>query len=80
MINLTRKNTILLICSFLILLAIVVFSIINWDLIHYLFEQLFLGVEFVGDYVKSLGFGGLLCIALVILVCFFFPVISSVPI
>ena len=39
-----------------------------------------MGVEVLKDYVLSLGAVGIICMSIVIIVCFFFPFISSTPI
>ncbi|MBR6737357.1 MAG: TVP38/TMEM64 family protein [Clostridia bacterium] len=77
---LTKKNVILLTLSLTVIIAVTVFSIFNWDVITFLFTQMTTGVDILKEYVLSLGIVGVLCISLIIIVCFFFPVISSVPI
>ncbi len=75
-----KKERLLLALSACILLAIAVFSILNWSTVVYLFRQMLEGVSIVEEYVLSLGVVGVLSIALIIIVCFFFPVISSIPV
>ena len=74
-----NKEKILIILTACIVTVLVTFSIIFWDTIKYLFTQMTAGVEIVKDYVLSLGIVGFIAISLIIIVCFFFPFISSVP-
>ncbi|MBQ7339550.1 MAG: TVP38/TMEM64 family protein [Clostridia bacterium] len=75
-----RKNVWLLILSGVAIAVGVMFSILNWDVITYLFTQMTTGMEIVEDYIRGLGVMGIICISLIIIICFFVPVISSVPI
>ncbi len=75
-----KKEKLLVLLTLLIVLAIVIFSIVNWSAIVYLFKEMIAGVSIVKEYVRSLGLAGILSISVIIIVCFFFPVISSVPI
>ena len=75
----TNKEKILIILTACIVTVLVTFSIIYWDTIKYLFTQMTAGVEIVKDYVLSLGIVGFIAMSLIIIVCFFFPFISSVP-
>lgn len=63
-----------------ILLFIIIFAIFNWDTILYLFHQTVEGAEIVRENILSLGLTGVLAISLIIIVCFFVPVISSIPV
>ena len=56
------------------------FALWNWDSIVCLFQQMLTGVSIVREYVLSLGVAGVLVITLIIIVCFFVPVISSIPV
>jgi len=53
---------------------------LNWETIVFLFKQITTGADIVKEYVEGLGILGIFCISLVIIICFFFPIISSVPI
>lgn len=75
-----KKGIILLITTLTILTTIAIFSILNWDVITYLFKEMNNGVEILKDYVLSYGVKGYISISLIIIFCFFFPFISSVPI
>lgn len=75
-----KKEKLLVLLTLLIVLAIVIFSVANWSAIVYLFKEMIAGVSIVKEYVRSLGLTGILSISVIIIVCFFFPVISSVPI
>ena len=75
-----KKENIILILSLAVILIVGLFSIFNWDTIVYLFTQMLTGVSIVKEYILSLGFIGVLVISLVIIICFFFPVISSIPV
>ncbi|MBR2614938.1 MAG: TVP38/TMEM64 family protein [Clostridia bacterium] len=80
MAKLTKKNIALLVISAIVILTILVFSLLNWETIVFLFKQITTGADIVKEYVEDLGILGILCISLVIIICFFFPFISSVPI
>lgn len=75
-----KKNYVILGVTAIVLLAIIIFSLFNWHTISYLFTQMTTGVEIVGDYILSLGVVGVISISILIVVCYFFPVISSAPI
>lgn len=75
-----KKEILLLVLTACILLAIAVFAVLNWNTVVYLFKQMLDGVSIVKEYVLSLGIAGVLSIGLIIIVCFFFPVISSIPV
>ena len=75
-----KKERLLVLLTFLILLIVAVFSYLNRETLVYLFKQMVTGVSIVKEYVQSLGLMGILAMSLIIIVCFFFPVVSSVPI
>jgi uncharacterized membrane protein YdjX (TVP38/TMEM64 family) len=75
-----KKEKAIIIGTVLILVALVLFSIFNWSTVAYLFHQVSLGAVVVKDYVLSLGITGVIALSIVMIVCFFFPFISSVPI
>ena len=74
-----KERTIILITA-LVLVFIITFSILNWATIKFLFEQVSSGAVVVKEYVQSLGVTGVIAMSIVMIVCFFFPFISSVPI
>ena len=76
----SKKERLILLFTVLILIGILVFSIFEWEVISYLFKQVVSGASIVKDYVLSLGVLGASAITLVIVVLFFFPIISSVPV
>lgn len=76
----SKKERLILLFTALILIGILVFSIFEWEIISYLFKQVVSGASIVKDYVLSLGVLGVIAITLVIVVLFFFPIISSVPV
>lgn len=75
-----KKEILLILCTVCVLLVITVFSILNWGTIIRLFHEMIMGVAIVKEYVLSLGVAGVLAITLIIIACFFFPVVSSVPV
>lgn len=75
-----KKEKAVIIITALMLVFIIIFSIINWDTIIYLFTQLAKGADIVEGYVESLGIMGFIALSLVMIVLFFFPFISPVPI
>lgn len=75
-----RKEKILLLLTASILLALGIFAACNWaDFLH-LFKEMVSGVEIVRESILDMGVAGVLIISLIIIVCFFFPVISSIPV
>lgn len=76
----TKKEKAIIIITAAILVGLIVFSIVNWDMISYLFSQVASGAVVVKEYVLSLGVGGIIAMSIIMIVCFFFPFISSVPI
>ncbi len=78
--KLTLKDKILLSVSATILVALIAFLIAFWDTAYYLLEQMISGVEFVQEYILSFGITGIIAMMLIIIICFFFPFISSMPI
>lgn len=75
-----KKQNYLILLTVGVLLIITVFSILNWEVIIHLFHEMISGVAIVKEYVLSLGIVGVIAISLIIIACFFFPIISSVPI
>jgi len=75
-----KKEKVLFALTALLITTIVTLSVIHWSTIVYLFHEMIYGVAIVKEYVESLGAGGILAISLVIIACFFVPVISSVPV
>ena len=76
----SKKEIILMCLTAAILLTISIFAVCNWSTIVHLFQEMVSGVEIVKDTILDLGIVGLLSISLIIIVCFFFPVISSIPV
>lgn len=75
-----KREVLLLILTGVIITVIAIFSILNWEVIVYLFTQMTSGVAIVKEYILSLGVMGMIAMTLIIIFCFFFPVISSLPI
>lgn len=75
-----KKERILMLITIGILLIITIFSIFNWDTIIHLFQETVAGAAIVKESILSLGLVGVLAISLIIVVCFFVPVISSIPV
>lgn len=76
----TKKEIILLLITAIVLLAIGIFAACNWGDFLHLFKEMVTGVEIVRENILDLGVAGVLIISLIIIVCFFFPVISSIPV
>lgn len=76
----TKKEKILLLITAIVLLAIGIFAACNWGDFLHLFKEMVTGVEIVRENILDLGVAGVLIISLIIIVCFFFPVISSIPV
>ncbi len=76
----SKKEQLLLLATAAVLLAIGIFAACNWEIIVHLFKEMVSGVEIVRESILDLGIAGVLIISLLIIVCFFFPVISSIPV
>ncbi len=74
-----KKERLILLITLCALLFILLFSIFNWEIISFLFNQVVSGASIVKEYVLSLGVVGVIAITLVIVALFFFPIISSIP-
>ncbi|MBR5192275.1 MAG: TVP38/TMEM64 family protein [Clostridia bacterium] len=75
-----KKEIAIIITTAVVLTALIIFSIINWETIVFLFNQVATGADIVQDYVLSLGVVGIIAMAIVMIVCFFFPFVSPLPI
>ncbi len=80
MINLRKRDIILLVVSFTIIAIAITFCLIYWDIVIDLFKKLVSGTEIMKEYVLSLGWVGVASAMLIIIICFFFPFISSLPV
>lgn len=76
----TKKEKILMLLTTAILLTIGIFAACNWSDFVHLFKEMVTGVEIVRENILDLGIAGILIISLIIVICFFFPVISSIPV
>ena len=76
----SKREKLLLAATAAVLLSISIFAIWNWGTIVYLFHEMISGVAIVKETILDLGFPGVLIISLIIIICFFFPVISSIPV
>lgn len=76
----TKKEKILMLITAAVLLAIGIFAAFNWSTFLHLFKEMVTGVEIVRENILDLGIAGVLIISLIIIICFFFPVISSIPV
>ena len=74
-----QKDIVILVVTIAILLAIVLLCAFNWPLVANLFELIVKGKTVVQDYVLSFGILGEAVIAVMLIFCFFFPFISSLP-
>lgn len=76
----SKREKLLLALTAAVLLTIGIFAACNWGTIIYLFHEMISGVAIVKETILDLGIPGVLIISLIIIVCFFFPVISSIPV
>ena len=76
----SKKEKILLFVTAAVLLALGIFAACNWSTFVMLFKEMVTGVEIVRESILDLGIAGILIISLIIIVCFFFPLISSIPV
>lgn len=77
--NIRKRDIVLLAVTIAILLAIALLCAFNWSLVVKLFDLVVKGKTVVQDYVLSFGILGEIIIAIMIMFCFFFPFISSLP-
>ena len=75
-----KKEKLIITITGLVLASFIIFSIFNWSTIAYLFSQVSSGTVIVKEYVLSLGITGVIAMSFVMIICFFFPFISPVPI
>lgn len=75
-----KKRIILSSLAISALVAIVIFSLWNWDVIKRLCYEMVGGVAIAKEYILDAGVVGFIAISVLIVMFFFFPVISSVPI
>ncbi len=78
--RINKKDKVLLLLSAVILLVIAAFVIIFWADAYSLLKRMLAGVDLVEDYIQSLGLSGIVAMVIIMIACFFFPVISSAPI
>ena len=78
--RITKKEKFLMLITAIALLAIGIFAAFNWSAFLHLFKEMISGVEIVRENILDLGAAGVLIISLIIIICFFFPVISSIPV
>ena len=71
-----KKERLILSITLFFLIGILAFSIFEWEIISYLFKQVVSGASIVKEYVLSLGVLGVIAITHVIVMLFFFPIIS----
>ena len=75
-----KKEKVIIGSMVALLTVLIAFSIFNWDIIVHLFKELSSGVDVLQEYVLSLGITGIIAMSIVMIICFFFPFISSVPV
>lgn len=75
-----KKRFVLTILALVSIAAFVAFSLCNWEVIKSLFYEMISGVSIAKEYVLDAGVAGFIAISVLIIMFFFFPVISSVPI
>ncbi len=75
-----KREKAVILTMFALLTVLALFSIFNWEIIIHLFKELSSDMEVLKEYVRSLGITGVIAMTIVIIICFFFPFISSVPI
>ena len=76
----SKKETLLLTATAAVLLALSIFAACNWETILRLFREMVSGVAIVKENILELGIPGVLILSLIMIVCFFFPVVSSIPV
>ena len=76
----SKREILLLTATVAVLLTLSIFAACNWVTIVHLFHEMVSGVAIVKENILDLGIAGVLIISLIIIICFFFPVISSIPV
>lgn len=74
-----KRDIVILVVTIAILLAMALLCAFNWSLVVDLFGMIVKGKTVVKDYVLKFGIWGEIVIAVVLMFCFFFPFISSLP-
>lgn len=74
-----KTDIVILVVTVAILLAIVLLCAFNWPLVANLFDLIVKGKAVVQDYVLSFGILGEIIISIMLVFCFFFPFVSSLP-
>lgn len=77
--DIKKKDIVILVITVAILLAIALLCAFNWQLVVRLFDLIVEGKTAVKDYVSDFGILGEIIIAIMLMFCFFFPFISSLP-
>ena len=77
--DIKKKDIAILVITIAIILAIILLCAFNWPLVINLFGLIVQGKEIVQDYILSFGVWGAIVIAIMLMFCFFFPFISSLP-
>lgn len=77
--DIKKKDIVILVVTIAILLTIGLLCAFNWPLVVKLFDLIVKGKTVVKDYIQSFGILGEIIIAIMMLFCFFFPFISSLP-
>lgn len=74
-----KKDIVILAVTVAIILAIVLLCAFNWSLVVNLFNLVVKGKTIVQDYMLSFGILGEIILSIMMVFCFFFPFISSLP-
>lgn len=78
--NIRKRDIVLLVVSSIIILLVLIFCLIYWDIVSDLFKKVVSGTEIMKEYILSLGWVGIIAMMLIIIICFFFPFVSSLPV
>lgn len=78
--KLTKRNIALLIITAFMILGIIIFCIANWQVVYKLFHAVIEGTDIMKDYILNLGWIGIVACMVLMIICFFFPFISSLPV
>ena len=74
-----KKDLILIAITIVLILGITIFAIEYWNVVYSLLSLLISKTELVKDFIQGYGWISRIVLFLIIVSCFFFPVISSLP-
>ncbi|MEG2014852.1 MAG: VTT domain-containing protein [Clostridia bacterium] len=78
--KLRKRDKLMIILFSIILLALIICTIVFWKEVSLIFEMMINGVGIVKEFILGLGWKATAAMVLLLIFCFFFPVISGLPV